>query len=195
MSLPVQTADQFRPIPDRPLTDVPWPERSRKALEMLNVERSPRYTPGQRLEDGKVLKAPKATWCNVYVTDYVRLMGIDAPRHWMTSKGEPAAQGRGQEMRANMLVDWFAEHGGRYGWASADATTAQNAAQRGHVVIVGWKNPKPLEPGHVAVVLGRDRISQAGRTNHFICTVRMGFGDVKPLVWYVQMDRPGGHNS
>jgi cell wall-associated NlpC family hydrolase len=72
-----------------------------------------------------------------------------------------------------------------------DATVAQNAAQRGHLVVVGWRNPKPPAPGHVAIVLGRDRISQAGATNHFVCTVKMGFGDAKPLVWYVQMGRVG----
>ena len=164
----------------------------------LNVELSPRYTPDQRLEKGEPILEPGTTWCNVYVTDFIRLMGVPAPTHWVMQDGSPAAVGKGLELRANAMLDWFDKHGGRYGWMSADSATAQAAAERGHLVVVGWKNPRPPNPGHVAIVLGADRITQAGGKNHFVCTVRMGFGratDDKGLRWYVQMDRPGGHNG
>jgi hypothetical protein len=194
MAAPVQTRDQYLDLLSKPL-EVPWPERFRAVQLQLNVEVSPRYTPDQRLEKGDVIIEPGTTWCNVYVTDFIRLMGVKAPTHWVMKDGAPATVGKGTELRANGLLDWFLMHGARYGWASTDATVAQNAAQRGHLVVVGWKNPKPPRPGHVAIVLGRDRISQAGGTNHFACTVKMGFGDAKPLVYFVQMDRPGGHNG
>lgn len=195
MGAPVQTLDQYLDLKRKPLVDVPWADRFRAVQLELNVEVSPRYTPDQRLEKGEVIIEPGTTWCNVHVTDFVRLMGVPAPTHWVMKDGSPAAVGKGTELRANGLVDWFDTHGARYGWMSADSTVAQSAADRGHLVVVGWKNPKPPNPGHVAIVLGRDRITQAGRKNHFVCTLRMGFGSVKPLKWYVQMDRPGGHND
>jgi hypothetical protein len=195
MTLPTHAVPQFRPLKGD-FSKVPWPKRWHLVREYLNVERSERYRPGFRVEDGGVFKPSKGvTWCNVYVTDFIALMGVEAPRHWMTSKGEPAALGKGVEHRANELLDWFGAHGPRYGWASADSQSAQAAAERGHLVVVGWRNPKRPEPGHIAIVKGRDRITQAGKTNQFECTVRMGFGDAQPLEWYIQMDRPGGHNS
>lgn len=195
MAAPVQTRDQYLDLLSKPLLEVPWPERFRAVQLMLNVEVSPRYTPDQKLDKGQVIIQPKTSWCNVYVTDFIKLMGVPAPTHWVMQDGSSAAVGKGTELRANGLIDWFAKHGARYGWMSTDATTAQNAAQRGHLVVVGWKNPRPPLSGHVAIVLGRDRITQAGGTNHFQCTVKMGFGDAKPLVWYTQMERPGGHNG
>ena len=197
MGAPVQTRDQYLDLLSKPLK-TPWAERFRAVQLMLNVEVSPRYTPDQRLEKGEVIVEPGTTWCNVYVTDFIRLMGVPAPTHWVMQDGAPAAVGKGTELRANGLIDWFEKHGGRYGWMSADSKTAQDAAERGHLVVLGWRNPKPPNPGHVAIVLGKDRITQAGGTNHFVCTVRMGFGraaDDKGLKWYVQMDRPGGHNG
>lgn len=181
MGAPLQTQERWKDLEDLPMVGVPWAERRAAVQRELNVEMSPRYAPDSNL-----------TWCNIYLTDFIRLMGIPAPRHWMTSGGAPAAVGKGIEMTANGLLTWFEDKGATYGWMKADAKTAQDAAERGHFVAVGWRNPS-RGPGHVAVVLGRDRISQAGRTNHFVCTVRMGFGDPKPLEWYVLMDRPGGH--
>jgi hypothetical protein len=197
MAAPQQTLEQFREL-DLNLEHLLWPNRGAAVRSLLNVEFSPRYMPGKRLEDGKLLAAPKTTWCNVYLTDCIKAMGIAAPRHWMTSKGEPAAQGKGLELRANELLDWFETHGARYGWMSADSRVAQEAAARGHFVVVGWRNPKRPEPGHLAWCIGNDRITQAGAKNYFVCTVRMGFGrgsDSPDLEWYVQMDRPGGHNG
>lgn len=197
MGAPLQTADQYLDLKTKPLT-VPWLERFRAVQRELNVEMSPRYTAGARLDKGEVIIEPGTTWCNVYVTDFIRLMGVPAPTHWVMSNGDPAAVGKGAELRANGLVDWFEKHGGRYGWAKADSRAAQDAADRGHLVVVGWKNPRQPLPGHVAIVLGSDRITQAGGRNHFVCTVRMGFGrgvDDASLRWYVQMDRPGGHHG
>ena len=197
MGAPVQTRDQYLDLKTKPLT-VPWQDRRAAVQRELNVELSPRYTPDQRLDQGEPILEPGPTWCNVYVTDFIRLMGVPAPTHWVMQDGSPAAVGKGLELRTNAMLDWFDKHGGRYGWMSADSATAQAAAERGHLVVVGWKNPRPPNPGHVAIVLGADRITQAGGKNHFVCTVRMGFGrvaDDKGLKYFVQMDRPGGHNG
>lgn len=198
MGAPVQTRDQHLDLKVKPLTSVPWKERPSAVRRELNVEISPRYAPDQRLENGEPILEPGTTWCNIYVPDYLRLMGLPAPTHWVMADGSPASVGKGRELRANGLVDWFEQYGGRYGWAKADSRVAQDAADRGHVVVVGWKNPHPPRPGHVAILLGRDRITQAGAKNYFEATVKMGFGrsvDDKDLKWYVQMDRPGGHRG
>lgn len=181
MGAPIQTLQQWKPL-YLEATKLPWPRR-RDAVQLeLNVERSPRYKPGN------------VTWCNVYATDFIRGMGVPAPRHWMTKGGDPATPGQGMEMSANRLHDWFETCGARYGWVIASSEVAQRAASRGHLVVVLWKNPTGAS-GHIAVVLGPDRISQAGRKNLFVGTLKEGFGASKPLSWYVQMDRPGGHHG
>lgn len=182
MGAPLQTKEPWVPLEVK-ATSVPWPERAAAVQRELNVELSPRYHPRK-----------STTFCNVYATDFIAGMGIPAPRHWMTTKGDPAAVGKGTEMSANRLVDWFEKFGPRYGWCASDRETTQRAACRGHLAVVLWKNPKG-GPGHIAVVLGHDRISQAGRKNLFVGTLREGFGDLKDLRWYVQMDRPGGHHG
>ena len=160
-------------------TATPWPQRLDAVIVELHVGSNPRYRPGPGTQ----------TWCNVYLTDVVAGMGIATPRHWMTSKGDPAAVGRGREMRANDHLEWFRTHGARYGWAGADQRAAELAAQRGHLAVVGWSNPSG--PGHVAVVLGPDAISQAGRVCFAKGRVAQGFGKASPLEWWVQMERGG----
>lgn len=196
MAAPVQTRPQYLEL-ELDVDHTPWEQRGPIVRALLNVEASPRYTPGAKMTDKGVLVPSKGTtWCNVYLTDCIKAMGIEAPRHWMTTSGVPAVTGKGREMRANELAQWFLEHGPAYGWASADWKVASDAASRGHFVVVAQRNPKG--PGHVAWLIGPDRISQAGGKNHFVCSVRMGFGvgvADSSLEWYVQMDRPGGHNG
>ena len=110
MAAPVQTRDQYLDLLSKPF-EVPWPERFRAVQLMLNVEVSPRYTPDQRLEKGEVIIEPGTTWCNVYVTDFIKLMGVAAPTHWVMKDGAPAAVGKGTELRANGLLDWFEKYG------------------------------------------------------------------------------------
>lgn len=158
---------------------LPWPQRLDGVLVELAVASNPRYRP-----------TATQTWCNILFTDVVAAMGIAAPRHWMTSKGEPAAVGRGREMRANDLVDWFRTHGATWGWMATDRETAEKAATRGHLAAVTWRNDKG-GPGHIAVVLGPDAIAQAGRQSFSRGRVAQGFGAAEPLEWWVQMERGG----
>ena len=197
MGAPLVSVPQWQPLDL--VVGGPWPSRLKGVLLALNVEQSPRYKPGHKLDaKGGLVPASSVTWCNVYVTDIIAAMGVSAPRHWVTSSGEPAAIGKGVELSANRLIAWFDKHGARYGWMRSDSRTAQEAARRGHLVIVGWSNPKPALPGHVSVVLGPDRITSAGRRNFYECTVKESFGlsvDAPALRWFVQTDRPGGHGS
>lgn len=197
MGAPLVSVPQWVPL--KLVVGGPWASRLRGVMLALNVERSPRYKPGHKLDaSGKLVAEPNTTWCNVYVTDIIAAMEVPAPRHWVTSAGEPAMVGKGIELSANKLLAWFGKHGARYGWMKADSRTAQEAARRGHLVVLGWPNPKPALSGHVSVVLGPDRITTAGRTNHFECTVKQSYGlsvDAPALRWYIQMDRPGGHHG
>lgn len=176
--------ERWRPV-SVTASSLPWPKRLSAVLAELGPGINPRYRAG-----------PRETWCNVFVTDVVAAMGIRAPRHWMTSAGIPAAIGRGREMRANELVGWFRTHGPTWGWMTTDRETAEKAAARGHLAVVGWRNPKG-GPGHVAILLGPDSIAQAGRQSFVRGRVSQGFGAAEPLEWWVQMERGGSepHNK
>jgi hypothetical protein len=169
-------------VPSRTL---PWADRLKGVLADLDVERAPRYR--SSVVDGK-----KKTFCNIFVTDVVRNMGLAAPLHWMTGAGDPATMGQGIEMSANRLHGWFPAHGARFGWWSADEGTAVSAAARGHLVLGVWRNE--TGPGHIAVVLGeRDeatRIAQAGEYNFNDTALTTGFGK-KPVSFWVQAERVG----
>ena len=53
MTLPTHAVPQFRPLKGD-FSKVPWPKRWQMVREYLNVERSERYRPGFRVEDGGV---------------------------------------------------------------------------------------------------------------------------------------------
>lgn len=165
-----------------PSADKPWEIRLRGIIADLDVERALRYKP----HDEK-------TFCNIYANDIIANMGIAAPRHWMTSGGDPAKVGQGIEMSANRLVSWFKQHGGRYGWWSADEGTAVSAAERGHLVIAIMRGDE-RKPGHIAIVLGekdnKTRISQAGAHNFAECDLQAGFGN-RPVEFWIQAERGG----
>lgn len=164
-----------------PSGKLPWAERLKGIIADLDVEHAFRYSPGK-----------DTTWCNVYVTDVIQNMGVSAPRHWMKSDGRPSSVGRGIEMRANSLIRWFREHGPRWGWIGSDEGTAAAAAERGHLVVVGYLSPPQAGPGHVAIVLGRRDgevlVSQAGRINRAEAGLRQCFGEL-PVEFWIQSNR------
>lgn len=167
---------------DVPSRSLPWPERFPAVLRELDVETAPRYR--ATTVDGK----PR-TFCNIFATDVIRNMGIAAPTHWMVG-AVPAKLGQGIEMSANRLYPWFEVNGGTHGWWEADEGTAVAAAERGHLVIVIYRNPNG--PGHIAIVKGeRDdetRITQAGAYNFADTALSTGFGKL-PRKFWIQADR------
>lgn len=152
-------------------------------LADLDVEGAPRY----KAKDGK-------TFCNIFVTDVVKAMGVRGPRHWHLSDGGEAKMGQGIEMSANRMHAWFRKHGAVYGWWEVDQGTAEAAAERGHLVVCSWPSDGRREPGHVAILLGEDRITQAGKNNYESCSIKAGFGN-RPVSFWVQVERAGGHQG
>lgn len=169
--------ERYRPI-DVKASSLPWAQRLAAIVSELHVESNERYRPTKT-----------QTWCNVYATDVIAAMGLAAPRHWMTVSGVPAAVGKGTEMTANLLWEWFGHYGPTYGWMRADRETAERAADRGHLAVVCYRNAKG--PGHVAIVLGVDSITQAGRACFERGRLVRGFGAVTTLDYFVQMERGG----
>ena len=155
-------------------------EKLHKVIAELDVEKSPRY---KRTPDGR-------TWCNIFVSDVLDAFGY-YPSHWMDSQGGPPEEkGVVVELNANQMLRWLLAHGGNYGWIHADRDMAMSAAERGHIVLVGWDS-RTGKPGHIAVLLPEGTIAQAGRTNFVGKTIREGFGTL-PVQFWVQM-RGGTH--
>lgn len=186
MSTPWKNTVAWEPV-EVPGRLKPWPERLQAVIADLDVTTAIRYAP-----------KPPSTFCNIYVTDIIRNMGLKAPTHWMTGQGDPAKVGQGIEMSANRLAVWLKNHGGRYGWWQADEGTSCNAAERGHLVLAIWQSDGRRQPGHVAIVLGEEDgetwITQAGAENFRRCTLRAGFGKL-PVQFWIQAEREGGHEG
>ncbi|HVV01278.1 MAG TPA: BPL-N domain-containing protein, partial [Verrucomicrobiae bacterium] len=54
---------------------------------------------------------------------------------------------------ANAQQDWLCSRGTNHGWRRIDsAIEAQRLANRGELVVVTYKSPKPARPGHIAIV-------------------------------------------
>lgn len=166
------SVDPWRPItiPAASLPNVG--DKLRQVVTELDVERAPRYR-----------ATSTATFCNIFVTDVCDAFGVP-PSHWMHEDGTPARYGKGLEMSANRLVRWFAQHGARYGWIDADKPTAQDAAARGHLVVIGWDS-KTAAPGHVAVLLPEGTVAQAGRKNGVGLPISSAFGKGKALQFFI----------
>lgn len=149
----------------------------RKVIDELDVEHAARYK-------ADALRS----WCNIFVTDVLTAMDLP-PTHWVNEKGDPAREGKDNiELNANGMAKWFEEHGGRFGWISADRQSAVDAAARGHVVVVSYQNPTG-HSGHVAILLPEGTIAQAGRLNFVGRTVREGFGNL-PVKFWVNIHGP-----
>ena len=155
-------------------------DRLHAIVKQLDVENAPRYRASKT-----------ATYCNIFVTDICRAWGV-APHHWCHPiTGQPTERGVGHELSANKMCAWFKSFGAAHHWVEADKKTATDAARRGHLVVLTWRNPEPKKSGHVAVLLPEGTIAQAGRRNFVGQTVAQGFGQAQPTFW-VQM-RHGSH--
>lgn len=89
---------------------------------------------------------------------------------------------------ANAQHDWLASDAGRKaGWRPLDTPlAAQQAANRGALVVAAFKNPDATQPGHIAVVRPSDapasrikevgpQVTQAGATNYRSVDLQTGF--------------------
>ena len=58
-----------------------------------------------------------------------------------------------QELLANAQMRWLRDHGAEYGWRMLPSDVeAQEAANRGELVLEAFENPDPHRPGHIAIV-------------------------------------------
>lgn len=132
------------------------------------------------LPDGKTEHFEgKHTHCSAFVASAAKQLGVyilRPPEH-------------GQMLLANAQYDWLAAEGVAFGWTPvSDGFAAQQAANRGLLVVATYKNRDAKRPGHIAIVrpTGRDRddilaggpeIIMAGEHNYQATTVKQGFAN------------------
>jgi hypothetical protein len=92
-----------------------------------------------------------------------------------------------QELLANAQMRWLRDHGADEGWRTlASYVEAQEAANRGELVVEALENPNPHRPGHIAIVRPSDKTrpqldrdgpqeTQAGEQNALSTTTAAGF--------------------
>jgi hypothetical protein len=132
------------------------------------------------LPDGKIEHFEgKHTHCSAFVASAAKQLGVyilRPPEH-------------GQILLANAQYDWLAAAGQASGWTPvADGFAAQQAANRGYLVVASYKNHDDDRPGHIAIVRPTDRsresiladgpeIIMAGEVNYQATTARHGFAN------------------
>lgn len=150
------------------------------AAKQFEVETNPRYVRGHANPG-----VSKETYCNIYLWDVTLAMSCEVA-HWVDpATGVEVPKGKGVELSANGVCDWFSTHALKFGWMQCGKDKAMERASTGRPTVVLWKNPGGI--GHVAVVLpGTDfvHIAQAGANNFFDQALVKGFGNVGPLVYY-----------
>jgi peptidoglycan hydrolase-like protein with peptidoglycan-binding domain len=164
-----------------PLTSTPGDRSGATYTSVINqfaVEKNGRYVVRDFNGDGH-----EDTFCNIYVWDVTRAMGAEVP-HWVAPDGTPLAPGHGNELNANGVVNWLADHGPGHGWHEVPAADAQAWANQGKPAVAAWENP--AGPGHVAMVRPGEYsaatgpgIAQAGAKNSGDLTVSAGFGETR----------------
>lgn len=156
-------AQQWIPL-NPPLRGTPGnrsPGQYVAVAKQFDVANATRYQPPP--------KPSTATWCNIFVWDVTRAMGVEIPHFWTGAENRA-------EMRANDIYRWLDM--GTDGWRKTDPTSARSAAAQGIPVVLAWPNPGGT--GHVAMLLPDGTIAQAGRTNLFGAPVGSGFGSHVP---------------
>lgn len=155
-------------------------ERLMGIIRDLDVEDAVRYR-----------RQGRTTYCNIYATDIIKNMRVTAPRHWMY-KGVPSeGTSFAHEYTANMLHDWFDEHGSKFGWKEVTLDEAKQLAASESLAIAIWKNPDTRRlPGHIAVFRPDGLITQAGLSNFESGTLEQGFGTAKPVRFFATSEVP-----
>jgi hypothetical protein len=167
-----------------PLTNAPEQRHFEIYSQLINqfaVGHNPRYLP----DNGN-------TYCNIFAWDVSRAMGAEIP-HWVDDAGHIMAPGaaHAREININGGVNWMRSHGvTQLGFHSCTPQQAQDAANKGRLAVVMWKNTGSGH-GHVAVVrpgkfseVGGPNIAQAGRHNFNEGHVVNGFGQLGPLEYF-----------
>lgn len=129
------------------------PESVHEIVNWLGVEHNARWTP----KGG-------TTYCNVYAHDLCNLLGAYVPRVWWSPTAlalldnnrdvQPVYASTVFELSANALFRWLVDHSAAFGWRrTQDMDEAQNAANRGHAVVICSRRKVEAAPGHISVVV------------------------------------------
>lgn len=157
-------------------------EKINRAIDALDVERTARYQPGYN--------GPGKTYCNIFVKDVAKQLGIPLPEYLDWNKDGKADD----YLDANEMIRWLNGSlprqsqseplGPDVGWRQVSQEEAIRLAKDGHLVVAGWQNPVSSQPGHMAVVRsdsedGNVQIAQAGSRNFSKGALTAGFGKDK----------------
>ena len=137
------------------------------------------------LPDGKPEKSEgHHTHCSAFVAAVAKELGVyilRPPEH-------------GQILLANAQYEWLAGTGAVQGWqVVSTGAQAQEAANRGELVVATYHNHRDDKPGHIAIVRPGTKslreietdgpeITQAGGTNYLSTTLKRGFAG-HPAAW------------
>lgn len=182
--------EQYRDVKTKASINTP-----REAAEWLQKNYWERFLPTTiefKTKDGTI-KKKRVTWCNIHFTDTVQLLKLPGPFHWVDKKGNPLMFGpgtsvKGDELRANGLIDWFRKYGHGYGWIKVSRAEALLLAQKHRLVAVTYHSGSEEISGHIATLLEDGTIAQAGAGNPFIGkSIEAGFGD-KPVEFWAHVE-------
>lgn len=144
------------------------PGRYLAVIDQFEVGKNPRYKQDQQ---GK-----GETYCNIFIWDVTRAMGVEIP-HWVDKKNHPAAIGGGRELDANGAIEWLQS---QESWKKVDSEQAQELANQGFPVVAARLNPDGI--GHIAIVRPGNYssskgpgIAQAGENNFNHGNIAQGF--------------------
>lgn len=141
-------------------TDNRSPDKYVTVIEQFNVPTNPRYQP----RNGE-------TFCNVASWDISRALCAEIP-HWVN----------GQELTANLTVQWLSGDGSNYGWKECDLHTAQANALNGMPTVVTFYNTSGH--GHIGFMLPDGNIVAAGLTCVYDVPIVNSFGN-NPVQFFV----------
>ena len=164
---------------DKPANAFSFPENIRfnnakDAIDFLKVETSARYK-----------RTPNATWCNVYLHDFMRVLGLYVPRTWwlqtdIHAKGDfvkPTYAKNVIDINANRITEWAGVFAPKFGWKLVSDKEMKNLPE-GYIGAILARNNAGI--GHVSVVVGKDWLqSQAGAKNHAYFTNKNWFRAAK----------------
>lgn len=137
------------------------------------------------LPDGRPERSEgRHTHCSAFVAAVAKELGIYILR----------PPDHGQVLLANAQYDWLADPDAARGWRGiGTGAQAQEAANRGELVVAAYRNHRDNLPGHIAIVRPSTKsmreieaegpqITQAGGTNYLSTTLRRGFAG-HPAAW------------
>lgn len=149
-------------------------DNAKDAIEFLKVETSARYK-----------RTPNATWCNVYLHDIMRVLGLYIPRTWWLAtdkhvKGDfvkPTYGSNVIDITANQITDWASIFAPKFGWSFVSDKEMKDLPD-GYIGAILARSAGGI--GHVSAVVGKNWLqSQAGAKNHAYFTDKNWFKSAK----------------